>query len=209
MNSVIAFVGDLHGNLRALHRARKLLLDSPISHTVFLGDYINKGPDSAQVLETLIDMHAQGATSLLLGNHERALLTALQTGELAPFLLIGGARTIRSYVSPVGPDVLSDLRASMPQTHIEALRRMPGSFATDQLVASHEPAVDRDGRYLISAHMPVGLLPHIDSQWAQLDTGCGEGGGRLTLFFWPSRRFTQIDEYGELVGGFPCVGGSH
>lgn len=200
MNSEVAFVGDIHGNLRALQGARRLLLESPVRHTVFLGDYINKGPHSAQVLDTLIDIDAHGAATLLQGNHERALLTALQSGGLGSFLLMGGAETIRAYKPQVGPDVISDLLANMPPSHIDALQRMPVSFETDQLVASHVPAAGYDDRYRISAHTPVGLLPRIDDRSAQLDTGCGESGGRLTLFFWPSRRFAQLDEDGQLVG---------
>lgn len=94
-----AFVGDIHGNLPALNGIRRALADRGVAHAVFLGDYIDKGPYSADVLRQLISLADEGRATLLAGNHERVLLQALDSGNLAPFLKIGGAATILSYVA--------------------------------------------------------------------------------------------------------------
>src|ERR1700733_657122 len=120
-----AFIGDVHGRLRPLLGILDELNSRSINQAVFLGDYLNKGPESAQVLECLISVSESGSVTLLRGNHESAFLNALETNNMGPFLKMGGAATIRSYVGGnVGPDVAADLKAHVPQKHIEVLRRM-------------------------------------------------------------------------------------
>ncbi len=171
-----------------------------ISHTVFLGDYLNKGPESAQVIEHLIAVSQDSSVIPLRGNHEWAFLDALETNNLAPFLKMGGAAAIRSYVGGnVGPDVAAELRAHVPLKHIEFLRRMPVLFQNGDVVASHKPLIDHDSRYHVSAHIPVGPVPVIRSDSAYIDTGCGTEAGRLTALLWPSLAYIQVDAAGEPV----------
>ena len=200
MTTETAFVGDIHGNLKALHGLWGAIDDLRVRHTVFLGDYINKGAYSAAVLTELTARTTSGQATLLAGNHEHALLHALDSGNLAAFLKIGGAATIRSYVKgPVGLDVLADFRACLPLPHLEALRRMPETYETDEVVASHAPKSRPDGRYGISAHSEVGPLPRVGKHSAMIDTGCTEKSGRLTALLWPSRQFVQVDHNGVVV----------
>lgn len=195
-----AFIGDVHGRLQPLLGILDELKSRHISHAVFLGDYINKGPESAQVLEHLIAVSESSSVTLLRGNHESAFLDALQTNNLAPFLKMGGAATVRSYVGGnVGPDVAADLKAHVPLKHIELIRRMPVLFQSGDVVASHKPPSDQDSRYQVSAHIPVGPVPVIRSDSANIDTGCGNEGGRLTALLWPSLAYIQVDAAGELV----------
>lgn len=127
------------------------------------------------------------------------MLKALDTGDLAGFLKMGGASTIRSYVTrDVGADVVSDFRACVPVEHINLLRNMPRLYETQYVVASHQPARADDTRFQISAHIPVGDMPNISTNFAHIDTGCSASSGRLTAFAWPSLTFTQVD-----AGGYP------
>ena len=65
-----------------------------------MGDYINRGPQSADVIDFLIYLAASpGHTTFLRGNHEAAFERFLNGGPVADFLRIGGAATLRSYVS--------------------------------------------------------------------------------------------------------------
>ena len=195
-----AFVGDVHGRLRPLLGILDELNSRHISDVVFLGDYLNKGPESAQVLEHLIAVSESGSVTLLRGNHESAFLDALQTNNLGPFLKMGGAATIRSYVGGnVGPDVAADLKAHVPPKHIELIRRMPVIFQSDDVVASHKPPRDQGSRYRVSAHIFVGPVPIIRSDSANIDTGCGTETGRLTALLWPSLAYIQVDVAGEPV----------
>jgi len=68
-------VGDVHGMLHALEALLGLLAIRPADHVVFLGDLINKGPDSRGVLSLVRSLRDQGHDIvLLMGNHEERLL---------------------------------------------------------------------------------------------------------------------------------------
>ncbi|WP_224781305.1 metallophosphoesterase [Leucobacter sp. Psy1] len=195
-------MGDIHGNLKALLGLLAALDERKISRTIFLGDYVNKGPSPADVLEVLLVRRQSGRATLLAGNHEAALLSALDTGNVAPFLKMGGATTIRSYLRrQARPDVLSDFRSQLPHHHLSALREMPTVWESGEVVAQHVPPGIHASRFQISAHVPVGKLPRITTNSAQLDTGSGssEQAGRLTAFMWPSRDYIQVDASGKMI----------
>jgi serine/threonine protein phosphatase 1 len=131
-------VGDIHGRDdlleqlleridEDLHRrpARKTLL-------VFVGDLIDRGPASAQVVERLRTYRRRGVRPLfLLGNHEEVLLRILggDASIIANWLQFGGAECLRSYgVSPRGlrgmpaDEILGILRKAVPQAHADFLK---------------------------------------------------------------------------------------
>ena len=200
MSIKLAFVGDIHGNLRPLQGLWDALIRRNVPHVIFLGDYINKGAQSAEVMHELMSHAEAGHATLLAGNHETALLNALDGQDLSGFLKMGGAATIRSYVGgPVAPDVLGDFRRSLPQAHLEALRRMGPAYETEDLVAQHTASRSTAAKFRISAHVSVGDLPRIGHRSAQLDTGCGTVSGRLTALLWPGLDYIQVDNQGALV----------
>lgn len=202
MTTELAFVGDVHGNLRALRGLWDALVRRDVPHMIFLGDYINKGARSAEVLQELISHAEAGRATLLAGNHEMALLDALDRANLSAFLKMGGAMTIRSYLdAAVGPDVLGEFTAKLPRAHLNALRLMPLTYETDDLVAQHIPPRSSTRKFRISAHVPVGDLPRVERRSAQLDTGCGTGSGRLTALLWPRLDYVQVDAHGVIITG--------
>ncbi|MCL2489575.1 MAG: metallophosphoesterase [Propionibacteriaceae bacterium] len=200
MSDRIAFVGDIHGNLPALRGIWKSVLSLGPKRVVFLGDYINKGTQSAPVMQELVEYKSNGLVTLLRGNHEMEFLNALESGDLRAFLKMGGAMSIRSYIGhKVGPDVASDLRASVPSQHLDALRQMPDVFEANDIVAQHLPIQVTTNKFAVSAHARVGRLPIITKRTAEIDTGCGSKDGRLTALMWPSLRFMQVDTKGRVV----------
>jgi serine/threonine protein phosphatase 1 len=202
MSAALAFVGDVHGNLSALQGLWDALVRRDVPHVIFLGDYINKGARSADVLHELIPHAQSGRATLLAGNHETALLDALDREDLSAFLKMGGAMTIRSYVGGrVGPDVLGEFTTKLPREHLKALRRMPLTYETDELVAQHVPPRSSTRRFRITAHVPVGDLPRLGHRSAQLDTGCGTDSGRLTALLWPTLDYIQVDARGVVLTG--------
>ncbi|MFC0103746.1 MULTISPECIES: metallophosphoesterase family protein [Sphingomonadales] len=99
-------IGDIHGHLDLLDglltriRDDELERGQPKGELIFLGDLINRGPRSAQVIDRLIKLKAdRPETRFLLGNHEELFLTALSGNREAIrfFDRIGGAETILSY----------------------------------------------------------------------------------------------------------------
>lgn len=198
-----AFIGDIHGNFEALIGLLDVLSDLEVSYLVFLGDYVNRGPDSSRVLDLLIDLTDAGHATLLAGNHELELLSALDSGNMTRFLKMGGATTIRSYLGrPVEEDVHSDFRAHIPDRHIQAMRIMQTVWESENVRAQHLPFSSPDPRFSVTAHTPVGPVPRITGIEAQIDTGMGEmnGEGRLTALLWPSREYIQVDRSGHRTG---------
>ena len=65
---------------------------------VFVGDYIDRGPDSRGVLEQVIALAEPVRVVPLLGNHEEMLLAALEEpSELRCWLKFGGTEALASY----------------------------------------------------------------------------------------------------------------
>ena len=89
-------VGDIHGCLETL---RRLVHRLPASEElVFLGDYIDRGPDSAGVISYLKALALERTCKFLRGNHEDMMQKAIQdSGEVASWLINGGEATLRSY----------------------------------------------------------------------------------------------------------------
>lgn len=196
----IAFVGDIHGSIDALNGILEILQERHVDHIVFLGDYINKGLASNAVLSRLISLGQRNSVTLLRGNHETALLDAIESRNLTGFLKLGGAATIRSYIGgDSGPDVLREFRNAIPNEHLDTLRAMPTQFLTTQVIAQHQPSNSRQlfrtGKFSVTAHRPVGPRPVIRRKSAEIDTGCGDGG-LLTSFLWPSREYVQVNSFG-------------
>ncbi|MFZ2996189.1 metallophosphoesterase [Sphingobium sp.] len=99
-------VGDIHGRLDLLDDLLdRIAADErtrPVSAVslIFLGDLIDRGPQSAQVVQRLLDLSRDHAgVRFLMGNHEEVFLKALagEQGALSFFLRIGGDATMLSY----------------------------------------------------------------------------------------------------------------
>jgi serine/threonine protein phosphatase 1 len=105
-------VGDIHGRLDLL-RALQRQIDEDRSGgrsrrtlEIYLGDYIDRGPDSAGVISQLIGRSQQVEAVFLRGNHEQLLLDFLHGVDcLGEWLAVGATATMLSY--GVAPDVLS------------------------------------------------------------------------------------------------------
>lgn len=135
-------IGDVHGCLDLLQimhqRIRDDLAERPVDdwRIIHLGDYIDRGPQSAEVLAFLVEqMKADTRHIALLGNHDEGMLTFLATGDpIGIFALHGGVETAFSYgvnLDLDDPDAtansLAQLRKVVPAAHIELIRAMPRS----------------------------------------------------------------------------------
>ena len=95
-------IGDIHGESERLSELLEVLPLGADDELVFLGDYVDRGPDSRGVIEILLDLAKKVPCTFLLGNHESMLLDFLgwtdcryMGGEA--FLANGGERTLASY----------------------------------------------------------------------------------------------------------------
>ncbi|WP_310467752.1 metallophosphoesterase family protein [Sphingomonas sp.] len=129
-------VGDVHGCLVELERLLDQIeadagaIDATV-HVVFLGDLIDRGPDSAGVIRRLLDGPLPGhRRSFLMGNHEEAMLRAWDgDGEtLRGWLAYGGLETLASYgldrgdVFRLAGELPRAMREVIPPAHIDFMR---------------------------------------------------------------------------------------
>ncbi len=77
----ILVIGDIHGCNNALQALLATIQPGPKDLIVTLGDYIDRGPDSFGVLETLIPLYEQSILLPLRGNHEVILMGIFQRGH--------------------------------------------------------------------------------------------------------------------------------
>ena len=107
-------IGDIHGNVAALDDMLHQLLDEAGTKDtiVFLGDYIDRGPDSKQCVDAILrfERETRAAVVCLLGNHEDWLLRTLGDHTRHSWLLgMEALETIRSYSA----DAAEELRAAL------------------------------------------------------------------------------------------------
>ena len=147
-------VGDIHGRadlLSALFRRIDDDLKSqpiPTATQVFLGDYIDRGPDSRSVIDMLIARQDQSEVVLLKGNHESCALQFLsEPALLSGWKKIGGLSTVHSYgIASRGKDaphtrhetaIAHALQQAMPERHRLFLRNLNLSFSCGDFFFVH------------------------------------------------------------------------
>ncbi len=131
-------IGDIHGCAGLLDELLGLIvydagtIEATRQILVFLGDYVDRGPDSAGVIERLVSGLPEGFRSVFLkGNHEAIMLDFLHRPDrLDRWLLNGAEATLASYGLDVGgfdwhwgdeAGCRDDLVAAMPETHLAFL----------------------------------------------------------------------------------------
>ncbi len=91
-------IGDIHGSLKALKTIFKQGVIQSEDKVVFLGDYIDRGPNSKGVIDWLIDNQKKFDFEFILGNHEIMMKAAkLSSDRLKEWLYFGGKQTLDSY----------------------------------------------------------------------------------------------------------------
>jgi len=215
LNKPFAIIGDIHGDA---DRLSALIREIHDRHLIFLGDYVNRGPDSRKTLDLLIGVQERDPLAVFLfGNHEVALLDFLMgTLSFHEFAALGGIPTIRAYVSRAFGDVRSELLQAFPAPHRRFLESCGTFLETSELIVSHcgidpnDPA-SRDKCEMVMArheglfsrefepsklvvcghYVQTSGSPYVGGNVICLDTGCGTSGGPLTALLMPERRFLQ------------------
>lgn len=130
--TVFYAIGDVHGEavrLRELHAKiddfHEVYAPNDIKHIVHVGDYVDRGPDSSGVIETLMAMDAAfpETTTCLMGNHEEMMLNASRGEDVNFWLRNGGDSAMASYG-------LSDPR-DLPDSHMDWVAELPTIFVPE------------------------------------------------------------------------------
>jgi serine/threonine protein phosphatase 1 len=121
-------IGDIHGErgmLEELLASLPLLSDDRL---IFVGDYVDRGPDSKGVVDVLIQVAKTRKCIFLIGNHESMFLDFLGwEGSMYfagdAFLANGGDRTLMSY-DFFGSEDSDSMEFSLPKAHEEFFRKL-------------------------------------------------------------------------------------
>lgn len=145
-------IGDVHGRADLL-QSLLTVIDADLARSaperaiqVFLGDYVDRGPDSRAVLDILIERSKSHETVCLKGNHEVFLLEVLKDpARLEEWRHYGGLLTLVSYgINPtMNPmpeqqiELIEGLRQALPPEHLSFLQQLRPSFACGDFFFVH------------------------------------------------------------------------
>lgn len=111
-------IGDIHGCATALHTLLDAVRPGPADILITLGDYVDRGPDSKGVLDTVIKLESQTQLKPLIGNHEILFLDAVARRiDPEAWLRVGGKETVLSYA----PDHATLSWENVSDAHVEFL----------------------------------------------------------------------------------------
>lgn len=135
-------VGDIHGRADLLTELHDQIRDDygsasacELATVVYLGDYVDRGTESREVIDLLLDQPLTGMEAVYLkGNHEEAMLRFLSNPAIGPqWFGFGGEATVISYgvTAPAISDerayyaeLSQQLRASLPERHRSFLEQL-------------------------------------------------------------------------------------
>ena len=207
-------IGDIHSCLFKLKEMMTLIEIDPVADTlVFVGDYIDRGPDVRSVVDLVLRIkRTMNNTICLLGNHEQLFLDYyLEKINRKIFLSNGGMSTLFSYglTGTWGGD-----KINIPESHLQFFTTLRPYYETDDYIFVHaglKPGIpleqqDRDdilwirnefiasthdfGKIVVFGHTPL-YAPLVGVNKIGIDTGAVYGG-KLTCVELPEIRIYQV-----------------
>jgi len=208
MKNIFA-IGDIHGCLAKLRALmEKLPIDFSRDTLLFIGDYIDRGPHSVEVVDYLINFKKRRPEVIFLkGNHEDMLEKYLNGTDRFTYLLNGGQRTLDSYLK----QSTKSEAFPIPPHHKDFYRSLKLYYETDNYIFVHagmRPKVPLEfqenedllwirgkfiytkynfGKRVIFGHTPLSK-PLVESNKIGIDTGAVYGNA-LTCVRLPDLKF--------------------
>ncbi len=177
-------VGDVHGRADLLHRLLDGLAESPHADLplVFVGDYVDRGEQSADVLRTLKTRTEAGNVTCLLGNHEDMLLNFLEdpAAQGPRWLRFGGLQTMASFGAPLLAQTADEAEWIAARDHlaeemgadlIDWIYKCPTSWQSGNIAVVHAgadpmtPIDEQDAHTLVWGHPDFETEDRRDSTW--------------------------------------------
>jgi serine/threonine protein phosphatase 1 len=202
-------IGDIHGCYDLLVQLLgRIPIDWPRDRLVFMGDYIDRGPQSFEVVQHLIELQErQPGTVFLKGNHEQMLADYLSGKDRLTYLYNGGQQTLDSYLR----HAKSPGSYPIPDAHLRFFESLRLMFETENYIFVHAglrqglpPERQRaevmlwirenfiDSRHSFGKRVVFGHTP-FDEPWVEpnkigIDTGAVYGN-KLTCVQLPEEEF--------------------
>jgi serine/threonine protein phosphatase 1 len=179
-------IGDVHGCAQALRAIVSLIAPQRDDTLIMLGDCVDRGPESCQVIEELFRMRDRCRLVTLLGNHEEMMLNYVD-GKPQPddWVVVGGNTTLKSYGSP--PSV-----ENIPSSHVEFIRSWGDYFETSSHFFAH-------GSY--EPDRPLARQHWQTMRWQSLKYGIPEAhiSGKTAVVGHTSQKSGEILNVGHLI----------
>jgi serine/threonine protein phosphatase 1 len=202
-------IGDTHGMAAKLENLLGQIdrwcaanARAELRQLIFLGDYIDRGPDSRRVLQIVQCLQAKGATCLR-GNHEQLMLRATESErDRTNFLANGGGATITSLCTPAAFRRAQEWMRALPTSHEDELRYYvhagirPGVPLDQQTTYTklwiRDSFLRHKGpfpKYIVHGHTPTIYLdpqqtmPDVRDNRCNVDTGAGANGPLSAAIF--------------------------
>ena len=208
-------IGDIHGCAKALRTVLETIDPQPSDELVFLGDYIDRGSDTPDVIDQILDAKKRCKVISLRGNHEIMLVGVVIHGlEAEPWFRSGGHATITSYGGSI---------EKIPQSHLDFFQTLRPFYETDQEIFVHAgyvpdgdlesqddavtywehlpnviPPPHRSGKRVFVGHTPQANGEILDGGHLVCVDTCCFGGGYLTALEVNTFETIQCDLHGHL-----------
>lgn len=213
-------IGDIHGCAKTLEELLRKIEPASDDEIVFIGDYIDRGPDSKAVIDLLLDLRQDVECTFLRGNHEAFMLDYLDLGAFDQWRVNGGMTTLESYIG-------DNRQIVIPAEHEHFVRETKLVHDTADFCFVHaglrpEYTVEKNlqmndeevflwerthikalrlnwEKPVVCGHTPV-REPINQERLINIDTGCvyhtHPGYGRMTAVRLPERDFVSISYCG-------------
>jgi serine/threonine protein phosphatase 1 len=216
-------IGDIHGSIVALETLLEAVAPTPKDLLVTLGDYVDRGARSREVIDRLIALQATGRLVALLGDHDQMMLDAREdVAKLVEWSRGYGTKTLASYSTRGGPGSLGDV----PPTHWQFLERdCRDWFETDTHFFVHanaypdfplseqpvymlrwepfgDPAPHSSGKVMVCGHTSQKDGRPLNLGHAICIDTYAHGGGWLTCLDTKTGRVWQANEEREVQQGW-------
>ena len=195
MNRNIA-IGDIHGCVKSLrYLIEEKVCPTAMDKLFFMGDYVNKGPDSKGVIDYLLELKkSELQVCFLRGNHDQLMINAWKDEQIfSEFLERGGTATMDSFhcdsLMDISPSYFSFLATTefFKEINNNILIHAGFDFKDesifpdfDTMLTIREMEVDlekTEGKRVIHGHVPItleDLKSKLPTDWKEIsiDTGC-------------------------------------
>lgn len=181
-------IGDVHGYTGALEALLDEIRPCSSDKLIFLGDYVDKGPDVAGTLDLVSKLSQDHDWIFLRGNHDQMMLDAYRhPSALAVWECLAGAGPLTSY----GGGSTKELLRAIPRAHIDFLEnRCRDYYETDLFIFVHGGI-----RPLISPADEE--LEHL--QWTVLSSAAAHLSGRTVICGHSSQASGKIADLGHTI----------
>jgi serine/threonine protein phosphatase 1 len=217
----INIIGDIAGRFDEF---QKLLAKMPEADLILsVGDMIDRGPQSKQVIQWFMRHQKLGKAEAIYGNHEDMMIDSNRFSGYQDWMYNGGSATLRSYLKKGQTDLSS---AKIPESHLSWLKKRPLYFQTDDLFVSHAPITSleyvpddpysRDHYFIWNRYVPYvpqskfmvyghngTLREHIDNNTLFAICIDNSHKGELCGLHWPTKevfrqKFREVEEFEAL-----------